>query len=508
MRAVRSLVLPALVLVVTALAAPGASTQAPVAARAARVVLIVVDGLRPDQVTAGAMPRLYALGQRGAVFAAHHAAVPTVTRVNAPTMATGSYPETHGLLGNTVYSARTFPARGVSTSDHTELEAMAAAEGPLLTATTLGQALEQAGKRLVVYSAGSSGSAYLLSHPLGSRGAVVNPEMTRPDAIAAAVTAAVGPGPKESVPNTPRNRWIVDAWRALAPSALTADVTAFWFADPDATAHATGLGSQETAGALASVDTEIGRIEDVLRSRGELASTAIVVTSDHGFSTHTGDFRLAAAVAPFAEPLPDGSSDLVVTEGAINARRPLSPERLAALVEALQARPEVGAIFTAPAPGGSGEGVVPGTLAFTLAHWQHARSGVALVSGNWTGAANAAGVAGSTTQTGVAGHGTTSPYDIHNTLIIAGPNLVRIGQSRLPTSNADLAPTMLAMLGVPVPASMTGRLLYELIGGREPETMTRSTVTSRSRDGRYTLTAHVAVVGRRRYLDHTEVTRR
>lgn len=508
MTAVRPVFLAALALAVTACAAPRAGAQAPPAPRAQRVVLIVVDGLRPDQVTAVGMPRLHALGQRGLVFDAHHAAVPTVTRVNAPTMATGSYPETHGLLGNSVYSARTFPARGVSTSDHAELEAMAAAEGTLLTATTLGETLARAGKRLVVYSAGSSGSAYLLSHPLGTRGAVVNPEMTRPAAVQAAVVAAVGPGPKEGVPNTLRNRWIVDAWRALAPSTLTADVTAFWFADPDATAHATGLGSKDTAGALAGVDAEIGRIEDTLQSRGELASTAILVTSDHGFSTHTGELRLAALVAPFAQPLPDGTPDLVVTEGAINARRPLSPDRLRALVETLQARPEVGAIFTAPASAGATEGVVPGTLAFGVAHWQHARSGVALVSGNWTNATNAVGVAGTTTQTGVAGHGTTSPFDIRATLIAAGPMTTTPRQSPLPTANADLAPTMLTLLGLPVPASMTGRVIEELWNAVSPSRAATTTVESRSRDGRYTVTATVTTLDGRGYLDRTEVTRR
>lgn len=508
MTAVRPAILAALALAVTTFAAPRVIDQARPAPLAQRVVLIVVDGLRPDQVTAAGMPRLHALGARGVVFDAHHAAVPTVTRVNAPTMATGSYPETHGLLGNTAYSARTFPTRGVSTSDHTELEAMAAAEGTLLTATTLGAALEAAGKRLVVYSAGSSGSAYLLSHPLGARGAVVNPEMTRPAAVQQAVVAAVGPGPKEGVPNTPRNRWMVDAWRALSGATLQAEVTAFWFADPDETAHATGLGSAQTAGALADVDAEIGRIEDTLRSRGDLASTAILVTSDHGFSTHTGELRLAALVAPFAQPLPDGTPDLVVTEGAINARRPLSSDRLRALIEALQARPEVGAIFTAPASAGAHEGVVPGTLAFGVAHWQHARSGVALVSGNWTTAANAAGVAGTTTQTGVAGHGTTSPFDIRATLIAAGPMAPPARRSPPPTANADLAPTILALLGLPVAPSMTGRVIDELWTAGAKTATSTSSITSRSRDGRYTLTATVTTIDGHRYLDHTEVTRR
>src|SRR5262245_34101934 len=68
-----------------------------------RHLLIVVDGLRPDYVTAEVMPTLTALGSRGVKFNRHHSVYPTVTRVNASSFSTGSYPGTHGLLGNSVF---------------------------------------------------------------------------------------------------------------------------------------------------------------------------------------------------------------------------------------------------------------------------------------------------------------------------------------------------------------------------------------------------------------------
>ena len=73
-----------------------AALQLPTVARSELV--IVVDGLRPDYVTADLMPRLSRLGQRGIVFTAHHSVFPTVTRVNSSSFVTGSYPETHGLM--------------------------------------------------------------------------------------------------------------------------------------------------------------------------------------------------------------------------------------------------------------------------------------------------------------------------------------------------------------------------------------------------------------------------
>src|SRR5471032_2776080 len=86
-----------------------------------RQLLIVVDGLRPDYVTPDVMPNLYALGQRGVVFANHHSVFPTVTRVNASSISTGAYPERHGLLGNTVFFPQVDANRFLDTSDKANL---------------------------------------------------------------------------------------------------------------------------------------------------------------------------------------------------------------------------------------------------------------------------------------------------------------------------------------------------------------------------------------------------
>jgi arylsulfatase A-like enzyme len=286
------------------------------------------------------------------------------------------------------------------------------------------------------------------------------------------------------------------------------DVTLMWLNDPDGTAHEKGIGAPLTTTSLSLVDAGIGRLEDALRARGLLDSTNIIVTSDHGFSTETGELDLAALVAPFAKTLADGSTDIVVAEGAIYLRQ-RDPERVARIVAALQRRPEVGAIFTRPRADGSLDGVVPGTLSFNAARWSHPRSGDILVSANWTAAANAAGFKGTTTQKGVAGHGSSSPYDIHNTLIAAGPDFRAHATSDLPTSNADIAPTLLRLLGLPPVPSMTGRVIGEgLRGGtaRPSKSETRETVATP--DGRYTLTAHFSIVDGSRYLDYTDVTRR
>jgi hypothetical protein len=211
--------------------------------------------------------------------------------------------------------------------------------------------------------------------------------------------------------------------------------------------------------------------------------------------------KLAALVEPFAKKLPDGSSDIVVAEGAIYLRSGNDAARVAAIVAALQARPEVGAIFTRGA----------GTLPYAVARWSHPRSGAILVSANWTDRANEHGFKGTTAQGGVAGHGTSSPFDIHNTLIAAGPDFREGAVSEVPTGNVDIAPTLLHLLGLPVPPSMSGRVIAEgLRAGPQPSTLRVERFRERvaTPDGRYELTAHLSQVDGRTYLDYTEVMRR
>lgn len=462
-------------------------------------LLIVVDGLRPDYVTRDVMPRVFRLGQRGIVFTAHHSVFPTVTRVNASSIVTGAYPETHGLLGNIIYIPSVNRTAGLDTGERENLEAVERAEGHLLTAPTLGEILQANGRRLAGVSSGSTGSAYLLNHTI-SGGALFHTDYTRPPELGAKVLATLGPPPAHETPNDPQNQRAIDAYLKMCVDDLRPDVTILWLNDPDGTAHANGIGAPLTEKSLKLVDAGIGRLEDGLRMRGLLDSTNIIVTSDHGFSTETGELNLPKLVAPFVKTMDDGSKDIVVAEGAIHLRRP-DPSRIEMIVNALQRRPEIGAIFTKMG--------VAGTLTFDAARWNHPRSGDILVSANWNDRTNGAGFKGMSTQDGIAGHGTSSPYDIHNTLIAAGPDFRERATSAVPTANVDLAPTLLRLLGITPPPSMTGRVIEEgLRDGSAAPALTRHTETVRSPDGKYVLTAEFSLAGSYRYLDKTEVKRR
>lgn len=473
-------------------------------------LVIVVDGLRPDYITPQQMPRLSRLSARGVVFTAHHSVFPTVTRLNGASFVTGTYPEAHGLLGNTVYVPSVDPVHGLDTGRRENLERIGLAEGRLLTAPTLSEILKRAGKTMVALGSGTTGAVFVLNDTVAT-GAVIHAGYALPASLQQRIVDRFGAPPASGTPNAAQHRRIVDVYLQLVLDDFRPDVTWIWLNDPDATGHARGIGANATRESLTIVDGEIGRIEDALRASGRLDRTNILVTSDHGFSTHTSTLRLAAIVEPFARPMPDGSADIVVAEGAIYFRGSRDPSRIASVVAALQKRPEVGAIFTRPRAGGEEEGEVPGTLSMAVARWNHPRAGEILVSANWSDEPNDAGIKGKSTQVGVAGHGTSSPYDIHNTLIAAGPDFRHGMTSNVPTGNVDIAPTLLKLAGLQIPASMTGRVLEEglNIGPRpSPVPVSHEVQSVKNADGSYELRAHISIAGGRRYLDYTEVARK
>src|SRR3954466_13993172 len=92
-----------LISILTGCAQSTAQELAPVANRARHVLIVVMDGLRRDQVTAEQMPTLYALSQQGVFFNAHHPVYPSSTQVNATALATGQKPSTSQVIANREY---------------------------------------------------------------------------------------------------------------------------------------------------------------------------------------------------------------------------------------------------------------------------------------------------------------------------------------------------------------------------------------------------------------------
>lgn len=469
---------------------------------------MIVDGLRPDYVTPQHMPHLTRLRGEGFWSEDHHAVFPTVTRVNAASLVTGAYPRSHGLIGNSMYAPEVDEARVLSTAAVGDLDLLEeASAGRLLTVPTLAEILAEHGLSFFAASSGSSGSGSLLNFS-GLGAGLVHPDVIRPDSLLPVVNYLIGPPPDPATPNLSWIRWSIDALLRLGLDRADADVLVLWITEPDGTAHAEGVGAPATLRALAAVDDEVGRLLAGLQERGLLEATNVFLASDHGFSTRTGQTEIAELLIAQGLKAEEDSRDVVVAGGAIHVNSD-APERAAQIVAALQETKWVGPIFTRAARPGEDKGWIPGTLSFASIFWDHDRSADILTTGNWTSAENGFGYRGMVMLPGVASHGTTSPFDIRATLLVSGPDLRRT-VCDAPTSNIDIAPTVLTLLGIDVPMTMEGRVLREVIadGSHGCPSVARSQVSAEVRGtATYRVTLHVSEVEGRRYVDYTEVER-
>jgi hypothetical protein len=477
-----------------------------------RTLIVFFDGLRPDYITPEAMPNLYAFGKQGCYGKQHHSVFPTVTRVNSSSYSSGSYPATNGIMGNTVYFPQVDKLRGLNTGEASEMNKVTAATGGhLLTAISLGEVLAQADKKMMVFSSGSSGQALFQNHTV-SGGAIVNTSMILPESFRPVIEKEIGPVPKHAKPNSPQHKWITDA---LMKYGLRLDgplVSAIWFSDPDGTAHSDGIGAASSMASIKSVDEQFGRIIAYLEQQHLTNNFNIIISTDHGFITHTGKNSLTQFLIKEGLKKDSVSDDVIVAEGAIYVKDH-DAATIKKIVLKLQAQEWIGGIYSKAANPGNTKGWVDGTISFDAIHWNHAeRSGDILVDYNWNDDTNSMGYAGTSYSRGVAGHGGFSPYEVHIALLVAGPSFKRSFESELPTSNVDIAPTILYLHHLKIPASMDGRVMYELLAEKtnnKEMTAKKDSITNSAvyNGGVYNLKIERTILGKYKYVDFSKVVR-
>lgn len=475
-----------------------------------KTLIVFFDGLRPDYITEAQMPRLFAFKKSAALGTQHHSVFPTVTRVNSASYATGSYPGTHGILGNAVYFPKVKPNAAIGTSYGDLMKVAESESGKLLTAQSLGEVLTEAGESMMVFSSGTSGQAFLQNHKVGN-GAIINPILILPESKKAAIIADLGAAPEEENKNG-RHQWITDALFKYGLQENGPLVNAIWYSDPDGAAHEHGMGSAEAVASLRFVDSQFGRILDSLTARELKEKCNIIVSTDHGFVTHTGKVGLTDFLIEKKLKQNTESDDVVVAEGAIYVKDH-DKDKIQRIVEALHGEEWVGAVFTKSAKKGDTKGWVSGTLSLDVIHYSHpARAGDILVAMNWNDQRNDKGYAGSDFSRGVAGHGGSSPYEINILLMVNGSDFQDGFVSKLPTSNIDIAPTVLALYDLPLPASMDGRVIKELLKKRALKSpISKKEILQTEVKypwGSYQLFLERSVMGEYRYVNFTKVERK
>ncbi len=457
----------------------GLATTAPAAGVATHVVVVVWDGMRPDFITPTNAPVLHDLAQRGVFFAHNHSVYVTSTEVNGTALATGVYPQTSGVIANSELWPELSPERLIGTDS---LNAMRAADriGRYLNAPTLAEIVQA--NHLTTAVAGSKPVVLLQDRSeraVAAPNAVLEEGNMLPPGQSAAVTKLLGPFPPIGEANkTNRDLWTA---RALIGPLWERGVPAFsllWLAEPDFSQHAAAPGSPHALAAILNSDHALGLVIDALKRKGVYEQTDLFVVSDHGFSTITATINVAArlqqkgfrAARQFSSQTQRGDVLVDGLGGSVFLYVAGHDEAtIQRLVGCLQTEDYPGVIFTAKP--------LPGTFALRDALIGSPHEPDIAIAMRWTDHASPNGTPGelisdnaSASDTLVADpqphtgtHASLSRYDLHNTLVGAGPDLRAGFTDPVPSGNVDVAPTILYLLGVPPPKPMQGRVLFEAL---------------------------------------------
>ena len=440
--------------------------------RERHVLLVVWDGMRPDFVTESNCPTLWRLASEGVRFLNHHSVYLSATEVNGTAINTGGYPARDGIVANSEYRPQIDPLKAI----HTELppgvrKGDQITGGHFLKMPTLAEIVRGSGGTTAVAAAKTIG---LLpdraERASADQGANIYAGATLPASLISQLTNTLGPFPKDTLTSPTRNDWTA---RALTEHLWQNELPRFsllWMNNPDSTQHNFGPGSAQALAGIRDADNNLARALQALEKKGLRNSTDVLVVSDHGFSTCAKSCDLAAdlqqagfkASREFKRP-PEKDEILVVSNSGSDVIYAIghSSDTVRKLVTFLQQWDYAGVIFAREN--------IPGTFSLAQAHLNSGDAPDLVVSLRWTKDKNRNGVPGmlfsegSNFTAGKGLHVSLSPFDMHATLVAAGPDFASGKTSDLPSGNVDIAPTILHLLGIDPGKKMDGRILAEAL---------------------------------------------
>ena len=487
------------------------------------IIVFVVDGLRPDAISAEDTPTLYRLRAEGVDFANSHAVFPTVTRVNAATLVTGAQPGTHGIVGNQIYVPAVDPRKALDTGNYRNLLAVdEKGGGGLVRVRTLAERLGKHGLRFAGVSSGSTGSAFLLNpRATAGVGVLVNGYFDPGKTVAypadanTAILAKVGPAPAKTGGERYDGvvSWAQRVLREYVLPELRPDVVINWLTEPDHSQHTVGVGSPSAREALRHDDREIALTLATLDELGLTPSTDVFVVSDHGFTSNVAGVDVARELVEAGVKAALDSPDVVLASSSQAVALHVKDHdawRIADIARLAQSREWGGVLFSPARGAGDPRGAIGGTFSLDLIHLANTERGCdLLLTFPWSSDANAFGVPGSDlacTSGGarlyVSDHGSMSPWNVRNTGLAWGVDFKKGLTVRTPTGNVDLAPTILALLGIEEADELDGRVLAEAMeGGPDPEQMVVETRVHTVEAAGYRAAVQVSTVDEYRYVD-------
>jgi hypothetical protein len=432
------------------LLAGAASAQQPV--QKPLLLLISIDGLRPDYVTAadthGAkVPNLRRFLTEGAFAQGVVGVIPTVTYPSHTTLITGTAPATHGILANTTFDPLRENRGGwYWYSEDIRVATLwdVAARAGLSTASV--QWPVSVGARVTwnipeFWRAGTADDAKLLR-------AVSTP------GLLAELEPDLGPYPRALTPESDdqRTRYAAAILEKKRPNLLTLHLVSL-----DHVQHTTGPFSAETMATLERVDAAVGTLRAVAE-RLAPGGAFVAVVSDHGFGKTTKQLNLHAEFRRVglitvggqgrvtdwkAMPWTAGGAIAIVLKDPADAA---TTAEVRALLDRLAADPAHGIDRVLDAAALRDRGGFP-TAAFLVG-----------LKPDWDAGSSLSGpLVGAPSVAGMHGHLPDLP-DLHAAFFVVGPG-VPAGRALGVIDMRDIATTLARRLGLALPAA-EGRVLW------------------------------------------------
>ena len=459
------------------------------------IVIVVWDGMRPDLVTERGTPALWKLAHEGVTFRNHHSVYPSATMVNGTALITGVYPGRNGIIANHVYRPDIDSRHAIDVENPAVVKrGDELSGGKYVSLSTIVELVQRAGGRTVIASAKTVGllldrsvghASGLLSaddasgtHALHLQAYVRNSvtlfagKSFSGDAIAP-ITDVLGPFPSGHVQQ--------DAWTTKAVTDFllkdgVPTLSILWLGEPDLTQHESAPGAPAALTAIKSADENLAAVLSALDRQKARETTDLFVVSDHGFSTIRRSIDLRkilndagfSAKTQFTDEPKTGDIMLAGNGGSVLFYVIGHDEALTRrLIEFLQQSDFAGVIFTRKP--------LQGTFGLEQAMIQNDHAPDVVMAFRWNDSKNQFGVPGMIDAdwqraAGKGTHATLSRFDMHNTLIAAGPDFRRGEADDLPSGNVDLAPTILRILGITSLRQLDGRILTEAMTDSDPAT--------------------------------------
>lgn len=288
------------------------------------LILFVPDGLRGRIVTPQTAPAMAEIRDKGVNFKNSHSLFPTFTMANGSAIASGHYLGDTGTFSNTIYTGYSSVPAGDTVVPFIENDAVLGDiddhfNGDYLNEETI---LKMArAKGFSTAAIGKLGPTLLFDHTDRGRNSIVIDDSTGgkngvplSDEMKDALTKANLP---QATPSRGDNGKAGDAKTPgttsanVAQQAYMADVAAkvvlpmfkarnkpfvlvFWSRDPDGSQHNTGdslntitpgINGPTSMAGIKNADNNLAQLRKALDELGLAASTNIMISSDHGFST-------------------------------------------------------------------------------------------------------------------------------------------------------------------------------------------------------------------------------